>query len=134
MRVPIYGSYLHIGVGHTQEECVSQLPRHIQPHVQKELPKDTEWEGYTFDLLDGHFAVLLRSDDKGQVSIRSVFHEVGHVSAWICYYHQVRICPKDHEAYAYLQGWVGARVMKAVEAYYRRRHRTLNKRAKPAII
>lgn len=134
MRIPIYGSQLHIGIGRTQEECVAMLPGHIKPHIEKELPSDQNWDGHTFDLLDGHFAVLLKSNAKDVIPVDAIFHEVGHVSAWICYYHQVRICPKDHEAYAYLQGWVGKQIMKAVEAFYRRVRRSLNKGRKSAII
>lgn len=121
MRVPIYGSYLHIGIGASPEACITALPKHVRPHVQKLLPADPQWDGYTFDIDDGHFVVLLRPDPAtGIVATTTIFHEVGHVSAWICHYHQVRICPKDHEAYAHLQGWVGTKVVKRLAAYYKR--------------
>ena len=125
MRVPIYRSHLHIGIGASSEECVAALPAHVRPHVQKLLPADNAWDGYTFDIEDGHFVVLLRVDPaSGDVPVDAIFHEVGHVSAWICHYHQVRICPKDHEAYAHLQGWVGKEVTKRLRTYYGR-HRKL---------
>jgi hypothetical protein len=120
LRNPVYGSKLYVGVGVTAAECSASLPACISVHLKDDLPSGTDWSGHTFDINGGVFVILLRADRAGNVPYDSIFHEVAHATAWMCKYHGVKVDPEDHEAYAYLQGWVGAQTMKAVLTYKKR--------------
>lgn len=138
MRNPVYGCKLYVAVGRTAEECKAALPISIAEALEPDLPKASEWDGYTFDIGAGIFVIVLKADKHGQCPYDSVFHEVAHCTAWMCDFHGVKVDPKDHEAFAYLTGWVGKMTMRALDRYRNGLKQTptpaLNKRAKQGII
>jgi hypothetical protein len=138
MRNPVYGCKLYVTIGRTSEECMAGLPTSIADAVRDDLPKASEWDGYTFDITGGIYVIVLRVNAKGNLDYDAIFHEVSHCTAWMCDFHGVKVDPKDHEAFAYLTGWVGKMVMKALDKYRDKLKQAptppLNKRAKQGII
>jgi len=134
MRIPIYGSKLHVGIGADPASCITALPADIRRAVSEEDKAKlltNEWAGYTLDFEDGNYAILL-CDDAGGINVSTIFHEVGHTTLYVCERHGVTITSGSHEAFAYLAGWIGEQVMIRVEAW--RRLHPLNTKPKRGII
>lgn len=125
MRVPIYGSALHIGIGKTPQECVDALPKRIGRRIELSA-EDDEWDGDTVALGDGNFCILILDD--GGISTETLFHETAHAGLLICRHHHVTVDSDNDEAFAYLQGWIGKQLMQKVEAY-KARNKTSASRA-----
>lgn len=134
MRIPIYGSKLHIGIGVDPASCLASLPVNIQRAIGEEdktkLLADG-WAGYSVDFEDGNYAILLCDDCPG-IEMSTVFHEVGHTTLYVCERHGVTITSDGHEAFAYLTGWIGEQVMLRIAAW--RKLHPLNTKPKRGII
>ena len=100
MRNPVYGSKLYVGVGTTAPACLEALPKYTHPTIKDSLPTGSDWTGYTYDIGNGIFAIILKANKLGNIPYDAIFHEVAHATAWMCKYHGVKVDPEDHEAYA----------------------------------
>lgn len=63
---------------------------------------------------DGSFGLFLRSDDLG---VNTVAHELFHLTMRLAEHYDIKVDVNNHEALAYLHGWVAAEVYKAIDCF-----------------
>lgn len=100
--IPIYDSWVHIGVYEKLEDATADLQRWLGPGIE-------ELSGVAACVRNGQnvFALVFR---RSHLDANTLAHEVFHLTARILEHWSVRFDPGNHEAWAALNGYLHQKV------------------------
>lgn len=110
IRVPLYGALLYVSITDSPRKarldaCNIFGPCELNVDVAESIASHTP---------SGIFGLFLNS---GNLSWSVVAHEIFHVSVHMASWAGIPVDPGNHEAVAYLHGWISEEVHAVIEAH-----------------